>query len=42
MLDYILVIKDTKFEVGRRYAVDPYEEHKDSIDKIIALLPEGF
>ena len=36
------LIKDTKFEVGRRYAVDPYEEHKDSIDKIIALLPEDF
>ena len=36
------LIKDTKFEVGRRYAVDPYEEHKDSIDKIIGLLPEDF
>ncbi|GIR91436.1 MAG: hypothetical protein CM15mP91_2060 [Chloroflexota bacterium] len=22
------LIKDTKFEIGRKYAVDPYEEHK--------------
>lgn len=36
------LIKDTKFEVGRKYAVDPYEEHKDNIDKIIALLPSDF
>ena len=36
------LIKDTKFEVGRRYAVDPYEEHKERIDKIIALLPSDF
>ena len=36
------LIKDTKFEVGRRYAVDPYEEHKESIDKIIKLLPSDF
>ena len=36
------LIKDTKFEVGRKYAVDPYEEHKERIDKIIALLPADF
>ncbi|MEC7881009.1 MAG: hypothetical protein VX590_03335 [Chloroflexota bacterium] len=36
------LIKGTKFEVGRRYAVDPYEEHKESIDKIIKLLPADF
>lgn len=36
------LIKDTKFKVGRKYAVDPYEEHKDRIDKIIALLPSNF
>jgi hypothetical protein len=36
------LIKDTKFEVGRKYAVDPYEEHKERIDKIIALLPSDF
>ena len=36
------MIKGTKFEVGRKYAVDPYEEHKESIDKIINLLPDNF
>ena len=36
------LLKGTKFEVGRRYAVDPYEEHKESIDRIINLLPSDF
>ena len=36
------LLEGTKFEVGRKYAVDPYEEHKDKIDKIIKLLPENF
>ena len=36
------LLKGTKFEVGRKYAVDPYEEHKDRIDKIIKLLPKDF
>ena len=36
------LLKGTKFEVGRRYAVDPYEEHKDRIDKIVSLLPSDF
>ena len=36
------LIKDTNFEVGRKYAVDPYEEHKESIEKIIKLLPSDF
>ena len=36
------MLKDTKFEVGRKYAVDPYEDHKDNIDKIVALLPKDF
>ena len=36
------MIKGTKFEVGRKYAVDPYEEHKEIIDKITALLPDNF
>ncbi len=36
------LLKGTKFEVGRRYAVDPYEEHRESIDRIIALLPADF
>ncbi len=36
------LLKGTKFEVGRKYAVDPYEEHKESIDKIVRLLPKDF
>ncbi|MBI37007.1 MAG: hypothetical protein CL568_05425 [Alphaproteobacteria bacterium] len=36
------MIKDTKFSVGRKYAVDPYEEHKENIEKIIRLLPNDF
>ena len=36
------LIKGTKFEVGRKYAVDPYEEHKERIEKIIKLLPSNF
>jgi hypothetical protein len=36
------MIKGTKFEVGRQYAVDPYEEHKEIIDQITSLLPANF
>ena len=36
------LLRGTKFEVGRKYAVDPYEEHKERIDRIIALLPTDF
>ncbi|SVA63463.1 uncharacterized protein METZ01_LOCUS116317, partial [marine metagenome] len=36
------LLQGTKFEVGRKYAVDPYEEHRDSIDRIVALLPDDF
>ena len=36
------LLKGTKFKVGRKYAVDPYEEHKEKIDKIIGLLPSDF
>ena len=36
------LLKGTKFEVGRKYAVDPYDEHKEKIDKIIKLLPVNF
>ena len=36
------LLKGTKFEVGRKYAVDPYDEFKKEIDKIIALLPADF
>jgi hypothetical protein len=36
------MLSKTKMSVGRRYAVDPYVEHKDRIDAIVALLPNGF
>lgn len=36
------LLKGTKFKVGRKYAVDSYEEHKDAVDRIIALLPDDF
>ena len=36
------LLQGTKFKVGRKYAVDPYVEHKESIDKIVGLLPSDF
>ena len=36
------LLKGTKFTVGRKYAVDPYEEHKERIDHIVSLLPSDF
>jgi hypothetical protein len=36
------LLQGTKFQVGRKYAVDPYEEHKDRIDHIVSLLPADF
>ena len=36
------LIKGTKFEIGRKYAVDGYVEHKEAVDRIIALLPKDF
>ena len=36
------LIEGTKFEVGRKYAVNPYHEHKERIDRIVALLPKDF
>ena len=36
------LLKGTKFELKRSYAVDAYEEQKDNIDAIIALLPADF
>ena len=36
------LLQGTRFEVGRSYAVDPYEEHKERIDRIISLLPADF
>ena len=36
------LLRDTKFTIGRKYAVDGYEEHKDRVDRIISLLPKNF
>ncbi len=36
------MLKGTQFELKRRYSVDAYEEHKDNIDAIVALLPRDF
>jgi len=36
------LLQGTKFTVGRKYAVDGYVEHKDRVDRIIALLPGDF
>ena len=36
------LLQGTKFEVGRKYAVDPYVEHKERIDQIAKLLPSDF
>jgi hypothetical protein len=36
------LMKGTKFQLKRRYSVDAYEEHKDNVDAIVALLPKDF
>jgi len=36
------LLEGTKFDIGRQYAVNPYYEQKQEIDKIIALLPDDF
>lgn len=36
------LLRGTKFTVGRRYAVDAYEEHREGVDRIVALLPPDF
>ena len=36
------LLQGTKFEVGRRYAVDGYVEHRELVDRIVNLLPAGF
>ena len=36
------LLQGTKFSVGRKYAVDGYVEHKERVDRIIALLPDDF
>ncbi len=36
------LLQGTKFTLGRKYAVDGYVEHKEAVDRIIALLPDDF
>jgi len=36
------LLQGTKFEVGRKYAVDGYVEHRQNVDRIISLLPSDF
>ena len=36
------MLQGTKFTVGRKWAVDGYVEHRERVDRIIALLPDGF
>lgn len=36
------LIQGTKFKLGRKYVVDAYEEHRENVDAIIALLPKDF
>ena len=36
------MLQGTKFEVGRKYAVDGYVEHRERVDRIVALLPADF
>ncbi len=36
------LLQGTKFTLGRQYAVDGYVEHRERIDRIIALLPKDF
>ncbi len=36
------MLEGTKFKVGRKYAVDGYVEHRELVDRIIALLPSDF
>lgn len=36
------MLQGTKFEIGRKYAVDGYVEHRERVDRIIALLPDDF
>lgn len=36
------MLRGTRFELKRRYAVDAYAEHKANVDAIVALLPGDF
>ena len=36
------LLQGTKFSIGRKWAVDGYVEHRERVDRIIALLPGDF
>lgn len=36
------MLQGTKFTIGRKWAVDGYVEHRENVDRIIALLPDDF
>ncbi len=36
------LLQGTKFKLKRRYSVDAYDEHKENVDAIAALLPKDF
>lgn len=36
------LMQGTKFKLKRQYTVDAYEEHRTSVDAIVALLPKDF
>lgn len=36
------LLQGTQFKLGRKYVVDAYEEHRENVDAIAALLPKDF
>ncbi|MGE4220563.1 MAG: hypothetical protein AB7G39_14040 [Alphaproteobacteria bacterium] len=36
------MLQGTKFKIGRKWAVNAYDEHRERVDRIIALLPADF
>lgn len=36
------LLEGTRFELKKRYSVDAYLEQKENVDRIVALLPDGF
>ena len=36
------LLQGTKFKLGRKYVVDAYEEHRENVEAIVALLPKDF
>jgi len=36
------MLQGTQFKIGRNFAVDGYVEHRERVDRIVALLPDDF